>query len=199
MSGPGQSAPRYAAQDGRLLPGTIPPLPRLWGGRWRVEVWSTVPNLRQKCTEHFGSAVHMLAFAPLGGSEEREAWQGRHISVYRLMLARAVAPRTRACCMMVCRSLCLMCIYPGGPLRPRACLLYPLLRLISRCLAKAMATCRRKMIAEALGEQGGKGLCNGGCDVCSGCAGAATNIDATRHATTLVRCAWMPPLLRSSI
>ena len=45
------------------------------------------------------------------------------------------------------------------------------------------------MIAEALGEQGGKGLCDGGCDVCSGCAGAATSIDATRHAITLVRCA----------
>lgn len=55
------------------------------------------------------------------------------------------------------------------------------------------------MIAEALGEQGGKGLCDGGCDVCSGCVGAATSIDATGHAITLVRCVSMPPLLRSSI
>lgn len=52
---------------------------------------------------------------------------------------------------------------------------------------QTMATCRRTMIAEALGEQGGKALCAGGCDVCSGRGGPATTIDATAHATTLVR------------
>lgn len=92
----------------------------------------------------------------------------------------------------------LLCLYPGDPLRPRSCLLAHCCGFFG-CLAKAMATCRRKMIAEALGEQGGKGLCDGGCDVCSGCAGAATNVDATRHATTLVRFASVPQFLHSSI
>lgn len=52
---------------------------------------------------------------------------------------------------------------------------------------QAMGTCRRKMIAEALGEQGGEGMCTGGCDICAGDAGAFITIDATRHASTLVR------------
>lgn len=59
-----------------------------------------------------------------------------------------------------------------------------------------MTTCRRKMIAEALGEQGGKGLCSGGCDVCSGGAKAAATIDATQHAVTLVRCVALSLLCR---
>ncbi|CAN0470871.1 unnamed protein product [Ectocarpus sp. 12 AP-2014] len=59
-----------------------------------------------------------------------------------------------------------------------------------------MATCRRTMIAEALGERGGKGLCSGGgggggggCDVCSGDNGEAADVatlDVTAHACTLV-------------
>lgn len=63
------------------------------------------------------------------------------------------------------------------------------------CVAEdqAMATCRRAMIAEALGERGGgAGLCGGGggcCDVCSGGVGleAVSTIDATSYALTLVR------------
>lgn len=43
------------------------------------------------------------------------------------------------------------------------------------------------MIAEALGEQGGNGLCGGGCDVCSATSESVATVDATRHAVTLVR------------
>lgn len=52
------------------------------------------------------------------------------------------------------------------------------------------------MIAEALGERGGKGLCSGGggggggCDVCSGDIGEAADVatlDVTTHACTLVK------------
>lgn len=74
------------------------------------------------------------------------------------------------------------------------CTVHPLpprtlsVRLPSRPRHQAMTTCRRTMIAEALGEQGGgKGLCNGGCDVCSGGAEDVATIDATAHAATLVR------------
>lgn len=56
------------------------------------------------------------------------------------------------------------------------------------CRAQAMTTCRRKMIAEALGERGGDDLCRGTCDVCSGGAQGVVNADFTRHAETLVRC-----------
>lgn len=51
-----------------------------------------------------------------------------------------------------------------------------------------MATCRRTMIAEALGEQGGGvGICASGCDVCSEGFEGVTTIDATSYALTLVR------------
>lgn len=56
---------------------------------------------------------------------------------------------------------------------------------------QVMATCRRTMIAEALGEHGGEGvgvgICARGCDVCSGAFEGATTIDATAYALTLVR------------
>ncbi|CAN0546207.1 unnamed protein product, partial [Ectocarpus sp. 12 AP-2014] len=69
-----------------------------------------------------------------------------------------------------------------------------LYKMVRYC--QTMATCRRTMIAEALGERGGKGLCSGGgggggggCDVCSGDNGEAADVatlDVTAHACTLV-------------
>ena len=68
------------------------------------------------------------------------------------------------------------------------------LSFLSSCPSLAnqvMATCRRTMIAEALGEHGGQGvgvgICARGCDVCSGAFEGATTIDATAYALTLVR------------
>ncbi|CAM9924756.1 unnamed protein product, partial [Ectocarpus sp. 4 AP-2014] len=67
-----------------------------------------------------------------------------------------------------------------------------LYKMVRYC--QTMATCRRTMIAEALGERGGNGLCSGGgggggCDVCSGGIDEAADVatlDATAHACTLV-------------
>ncbi|CAM9296615.1 unnamed protein product, partial [Choristocarpus tenellus] len=60
-----------------------------------------------------------------------------------------------------------------------------LYRMVTYC--QASTTCRRKMIAEALGEQACPGMCNEGCDVCSGDVATCEPVDATQYAQTLVR------------